>query len=158
MKLHSLIMITLIVCMFMMAAPRVAGQNSFPNLDSASLVSPNVDLAQLNKPYTIVIYGGVGCGYSKYLIEHLNVLDECKPKADIILIMDQPKDSLVKYMEHTTLVYPCFSNATLGYRLKKKPDIFPQVLVFKHEQQIEHIIGIKEGMLTKINARILKNE
>jgi hypothetical protein len=137
---------------------KVAGQNSFPRLDTASLVSPNVDLAQLNKPYTIIIYGGVGCGWSKLLIDHLDVLDECRTRADVILIMDQPKDSLIKYMEKIIENYPSFSNVTLGYRLKKKPDIFPQVLVFKHKRQIDHIVGIKEGMLTKLKDRILKNE
>jgi hypothetical protein len=135
-----------------------SGQNGFPRLDTASLVSPGIDLTQLNKPYTILIYGGVGCGWSKLLIDHLDVLDECRSKADIVLIMDQPKDSVVKYMDKVIEKYPTFSNVTLGYQLKKKADIFPQVLLFKNEKQVDHIVGVKEGMLTKIKNRILKNE
>ncbi len=54
--------------------------------------------------------------------------------------------------------YPTFSNVTLGYKLKKKADIFPQVLLFKNEKQVDHIIGVKEGMLSKIKSRVLKNE
>jgi hypothetical protein len=134
------------------------GQNSFPALDGGSLASPNVDLKQIDKPYTIVVYGAVGCGWSKLLINHLNVLDDCRSKADIILIMDQPKDSLVRHMDKIIENYPTFSNVTLGYQLKKKTDIFPQVLLFKNEKQVDHIIGVKKDMLSKIKSRVLKTE
>lgn len=133
-------------------------QNSFPKLDAGSLVSPNIELTSLDKPYTILVYGGVGCSYSKYLIEHLNVLDDCRTRADIILIMDQPADSVIKYMDKVIEKYPTFSNASLGYKLKKKADIFPQLLLFKNGIQIDHITGIREGMLTKTRDRILNNE
>lgn len=92
-------------------------------MDGGSLASPNVDLKQINKPYTIVVYGRVGCGWSKLLINHLDVLDECRSKADIILIMDQPKDSLVRYMDKIIENYPTFSNVTLGYKNLKKRQI-----------------------------------
>jgi hypothetical protein len=54
--------------------------------------------------------------------------------------------------------YPTFSNVTLGYQLKKKTDIFPQVLLFKNEKQVDHIIGVKKGMLSKIKSQVLKTE
>jgi hypothetical protein len=129
-------------------------QNPFPPFDSSALVSKNYNLQQLGKPYTIVVYGGVGCGYSKYLIENLHVLDECRNKASIVLLMDQPKDSIIKHMDKAIALYPTFSNSILQYKLKKKSDIFPQVLVFKDSIQVEHIVGIKEGMLTKIKNMI----
>lgn len=134
------------------------GQNAFPKFDSSSLVSRNYDLRQIDKPYTVIVYGGVGCGYSKYLIQNLHVLDECRDNANIVLLMDQPKDSIIKYMDKAIDLYPTFSNAILQYKLKKKSDIFPQVLVFKEMIQVEHIVGIKEGMFTKIKTRITKDQ
>ncbi len=134
------------------------GQNTFPPFDSSSLVSTNFDLRQIDKMYTVIVYGGVGCGYSKYLIQNLHVLEECRDNANIILLMDQPKDSILKYMDKAIDLYPTFSNAILQYKLKKKADIFPQVLVFKNKIQVEHIVGIKEGMLTNIKTRITKGK
>lgn len=133
------------------------GQNSFPKLDSSALVSKNCNVKELNKPYTVVIYGGVTCGFSKYLIQNLEALDECRMSADIILIMDQPKDSVAKYMSEEIEKYPTFTNTVLKYQLKKKRDIFPQLLVFKNQAQVDHIIGIKKGMLTKTKNHILND-
>lgn len=132
-------------------------QNQFPNLETNSLVTPNYDLKELNKPFTLVVYGGIGCGYSKYLIENLEVLSECRDKCDIILIMDQPKDSITKYMNEVVGKYPTFTNAILQYKLKKKNDNFPQLLVFKDKVQINHIVGVKEGMLTNTKKLILED-
>jgi hypothetical protein len=134
------------------------GQNKFPNLDTNSLVKHNFDLDKLNKPYTLIIYGGVGCGYSKYLIENLEVLSECKDKCDIILIMDQAKDSINKHMSNIIEKYPTFTNTILQYQLRKKSDIFPQLLLFKNKVQIDHVVGIKEGMLTKTKKLITEDK
>jgi hypothetical protein len=121
------------------------GQNKFPNLDTNSLVKHNFDLDKLNKPYTLIIYGGVGCGYSK---------DKC----DIILIMDQAKDSINKHMSNIIEKYPTFTNTILQYQLRKKSDIFPQLLLFKNKVQIDHVVGIKEGMLTKTKKLITEDK
>ena len=134
------------------------GQNQFPVLDTNALVKHNFDLDKLNKPYTLIIYGGVGCGYSRYLINNLQVLSDCKDKCDIILIMDQAKDSIYKHMNNIIENYPTFTNMILQYRLRKKTDIFPQLLLFKNKVQIEHIVGIKEGMLTKVKNRIIEDQ
>lgn len=133
-------------------------QNSFPLFNSSALVSKNYDLKQLNKPYTIVIYGGVGCGYSRFLIQNLNTLHDIRDKADIVLIMDQPKDSISMHMNEIVEQYPTFTNTRLQYKLKKKKDIFPQLLLFKNQKQTEHIIGVKEGMLTKLKEKILTDK
>ncbi len=132
------------------------GQNDFPKLEKHALANQSFDLKALDKPYTVVLYGGLGCGYSKFLIQNLHVLNECKSVCDIILIMDQPKDSIIKYMPDVVNQYPVFSNALLKYRLKKKNDIFPQLLVFKNKVQIDHITGVKEGMLTNTKKLIME--
>jgi hypothetical protein len=132
------------------------GQNEFPKLNTDALANQSFDLKSLDKSYTVVLYGGLGCGYSKFLIQNLHVLNECKAMCDIILIMDQPKDSLIKHMPEVLNQYPVFSNAVLQYRLKKKQDIFPQLLVFKNRVQINHIVGVKEGMLTNTKKLILE--
>ena len=134
------------------------GQNKFPDLDTNSLVKPAYDLEKLNKKYTLIVYGGVGCSYSKYLIENLEVLSECKDKCDIILIMDQGKDSIEQHMRNIIEKYPTFTNTILQYRLKRKADIYPQLLLFKNKVQIEHIIGVKEGMLTKTKKIIMDDK
>lgn len=137
---------------------KVYCQNSFPVFDSNSMVSANYNWQQINKPYTVVVYGGVGCGYSRFLIQNLNVLDDIRDKADIVLIMDQPKDSIVTHMSQIIELYPTFTNTLLKYELKKKNDIFPQLLLFKNQMQVEHIIGVKEGMLTKIRERVIADK
>ncbi len=138
------------------AVSSTSGQNRFPDLDTTALVSGNYDIKKMSKPYTVIIYGGVGCSYSKYLLQNLDVLQECKDRCDIVLIMDQPKDSIINYMNDIAGKYPTFTNTILNYRLKKKSDIFPQLLLFKNKVQIEHIVGIKEGMLTNTKKRILE--
>jgi hypothetical protein len=133
-------------------------ENQFPKLDSNALVTAHYDLKQLNKPYTLIIYGGVGCGWSKLLIQNLDILAECSSQCDIVLIMDQSKDSIAKQMSEVIEKYPTFTNKILQYKLKKKNDIFPQLLLFKNKVQIEHIVGVKEGMLTRTRKLIMENE
>lgn len=153
--MRRLLSLILLVTVF---GTRSLGQNTFPNLDTNSLVNRNFELDKLNKPYTLIIYGGVGCGYSKFLIENLDVLSECKDKCDIILVMDQEKDSINKHMTNIIEKYPIFTNTILQYRLKKKSDVFPQLLLFKDKVQIDHVVGIKEGMLTKVKKIIIESK
>jgi len=129
-------------------------QNSFPKLDTNLLVRKSSRLMPMNKPYTVVVYGALGCGYSRLLIQNIGVLDECRSKADIVLIMLDTKDSLVKYMDKVVDKYATFSNFDLQYKIRKKSKIVPHVLVFRNQIQVEHIVAIKEGMLTKIKNRI----
>jgi hypothetical protein len=147
-----------LIFIFTVFGTRSFGQNTFPNLDTNALVNHNFDLDKLTKPYTLIIYGGVGCGYSKYLIQNLDVLSECKDKCDIILIMDQAKESINKHMSNIIEKYPTFTNTILQYRLRKKSDIFPQLLLFKNKVQIDHVVGIKEGMLTKTKRIIVEDK
>lgn len=133
-------------------------QNTFPQLNTLALVNSNFEVDKINKPYTVVVYGGVGCGFSKYLIENLGVLADCKEKCDIVLIMDQAKDSITKHMANALDKYPTFTNLVLQYQLKKKPDVFPQLLLFKNKTQINHVVGIKEGMLTNTKKLILEDK
>ncbi|GAB2677733.1 hypothetical protein GCM10027036_34280 [Flavihumibacter cheonanensis] len=151
-RLFPIILIVIVI------GTRSFGQNTFPNLDTNSLVNRNFKLDKLNKPYTLIIYGGVGCSYSKYLIENLDVFSECKDKCDIILIMDQAKDSINKHMPTIIEKYPTFTNTILQYRLRKKSDIFPQLLLFKNKVQIDHFIGIKEGMLSRTKKLIVEDK
>jgi hypothetical protein len=72
--------------------------------------------------------------------------------------MDQPKDSITMHMNQIIDLYPVFTNTLLQYKLKKKNDIFPQLLLFKNQMQVEHIIGVKEGMLTKIRDMVLNDK
>lgn len=132
-------------------------QNQFPSLDKSSLVSTNYDIEKLDKPYTLIIYGGVSCGYSQYLIKNLDVLSDCKVKCDIILIMDKDRETIYKYMGEVVEKYPTFTNTVLQYKLKKKSDIFPQSLLFKNRVQISHIVGVKNGMLTNTKKIIMED-
>lgn len=132
-------------------------QNPFPNLGKTSLLSSNYEIEKLNKPYTLIIYGGVGCGYSEYLIKNLDVLSDCKNNCDIVLIMDKDRETIYKYMGEVVEKYPTFTNTLLQYKLKKKSDIFPQALLFKNKVQISHIVGVKKGMLTKIEKIIMED-
>lgn len=146
------------ITLFVFTNSNSFSQNALPSFNSNALVSGNYDTAFLNKPYTIVVYGSIGCGYSKYLIDNLNILDESKGKAAIFLIMAQSKDTILKYMDSISKVYPTFSNTVLQYQLKKHSDRFPHLLLFKNGIQREHILGIKKGMLTKVNNIILNDE
>lgn len=142
-------MFTLLLCVASIAA----AQNVFPKWNQQAMVSAHT-IDSLTKPYTVVIYGGVGCGFSKFLIGNLNVLDDCRDQCDVVLIMDQPKDSVLKHMPQALALYPTFSNHDLKYELKKKRDVYPQMLVFKHQSLVDHVVGVKEGMLSKTRDRI----
>jgi hypothetical protein len=133
-------------------------QNPFPVLDSNALVSGEYGKVLLQKPYTIIVYGSIGCGYSKYLVDNLNGLNQSRSKADIIIIMAQPKDTILRYMDSTSKLYPVFSNAVLQYKLKKHSDRFPHLILFKNGVQRKHILGIKKGILRKVNDIILNDK
>lgn len=85
------------------------------------------------------------------------MLDDCRQQCDVVLIMDQPKDSITKYMPEAAAMYPTFSNQEMHYELKKK-EVFPQLLVFKNRQAVKQYVGIKKGMLTDTRKRILNGE
>lgn len=150
--------IFLLLWLFCFAITNSYSQNTFPLFDSNALVSKNVDVKLLNKPYTILIYGSIGCGYSTFLIQHLHVLDTCKSNADIILLMAQPKDTISKYMDTVINRYPTFSNAVMQYKPHKHLDRYPQVLVFKNGVQQLYFLGLKKGMLGKVEELVLKDK
>jgi len=146
--------ISIIIAVFLLGF-QLQAQTSYPSFDSSALVWPQAARNIGTKPYTVVVYGGVGCGYSQFLIQKLTVLNECAALCDVVLIMDQPKDSVLKHMPNAAALYPTYTNTLLQYQLRKKKDIFPQLLVFKDRELVDHYIGIKEGMLSKTKERIL---
>lgn len=141
-KLITLLSIVLITA-------SVYGQNTKPVFIPQALVNPELNFNNAPSPYKLIVYGGVGCSYSKYLIENLYVVDSCS-QIDIVIVMDKEIDIIRKHMVDYLSKYAIYSNAILQYKLTKNNDIFPQVLLFKDDKEVLHIKGVKKKMLSRI--------
>lgn len=124
-----------------------------PEFDEAALVS-TVGKGSDGKPYMVLVYGAVGCGYSRYLIDNLNQLTPCSDSAEVLVLLDNSKEEIEQHMVGHLDSLVIFSNTVLGHRFKKKNGYYPQVFVFHEGNEIMHIMGVKKGMLTRIRKQI----
>lgn len=105
------------------------------------------------KPYLILLYGGVGCGYSQLLVKNLHRFRDCQ-QAEVVLLLHEPKAIILKEMPSVPDTFRTYSNAVLNHRLRKNNDIFPQVFVFRETEQLLHVKGVKKGMMERIRKAV----
>lgn len=131
------------------------GQSTnLPQWSAAAAVNPELTpTAPAEATHLVMVYGGVGCGYSQYLLKNFQPVANC-PKAKVVLLMDGSPEAIKTQMAEYLNRYPVYSNALLQHRLRKDSDIFPQVFVFDGEKEVLHIKGVKKGMLDKIKDKI----
>lgn len=144
----------LVMLMIVSVTNRVCSQSAgLPEFDEAALVS-TVGKGSDGKPYTVLVYGAIGCGYSRYLIDNLNQLTPCSDSAEVLVLLDNSKEEIEQHMAGHLDSLVIFSNTVLGHRFKKKNGYYPQVFVFHEGNEIMHIMGVKKGMLTRIRKQI----
>jgi hypothetical protein len=124
-----------------------------PDFDEAALVS-TVSRGSTAKPYTVLVYGAIGCGYSRFLIDNLDQLTQCADNAEVLVLLDNTKEEIGQHMSGHLDSLVIFSNAVLEHRFKKKNGHYPQVFVYHQGKAIMHIMGVKKGMLTRIREQI----
>lgn len=122
---------------------------NLPEWSAAAAVNPELS-ASTEATHLVLVYGGIGCGYSQYLLKNFQPVADC-PKAKIVLLMDGSPEAIKTHMAEYLQRYPVYSNAVLQHRLRKDSDIFPQVFVFEGNKELLHFKGLKKGMLQKIN-------
>lgn len=144
---------TFLVCI--LCATYVLGvcQNKMPEWKEEAFVSNGLNYKTFQRPYTMIVYGGLGCGYTQLLVQNLNRLTDCQ-NIDIVLLMNESKEEIYRQWPTKIDSFYTFSNQVLSYKLRKANLIFPQVFIFKEGNQLMHIKGIKREMFQRIKKSV----
>ena len=140
----------LILLLLLIIGNQAQSQNQFPEFTVEALVNPDSIQFPKTKQYTLLIYGAIGCSYSRYLIENIGVFDSCQ-NTEIVLLLNDDKESIMEFYKDELDKYRIYSNVVLQYKPKKNNDITPQTFLFDSSKQIFHVKGIKKRMFKKIN-------
>lgn len=124
-------------------------QEQFPVFTSEALVKSDSTILLKKGEYKVIVYGAIGCSYSRYLIDHLYAIDTCE-KLEIIIVLNDPKDAISTEYPELIKKYSVYTNDILKYRLKKDNTITPQTFLFKNNEQLLHVKGVKKNMFVKI--------
>lgn len=128
-------------------------QEQFPGFTNDALVTPDSINISMNGEYHLLVYGAIGCSYSRYLVDNLKVFDGCE-QLEIIILLRDDADSILKEYPELITKYNVYSNHILGHEFKKHNDITPQTFLFKAGKQLLHIKGVKKKMFVKINDMV----
>ncbi len=124
-----------------------------PSFSAEALVNPGVAQAGPEPPYTLVINGGVNCGYCRYLVANLSAVEHCSQVRVVLLIEDQA-DTIRARMEPVLKLYPVYSNAVLKHRFAQGNEISPQTFLFKGNEEVLYIKGFKKNIFARIRKAV----
>ena len=119
----------------------------FKNEALASMSSETVSSSD-KKPYIVVLYGSLNCGYTNYLLQHIDYFTNCT-QMELILLLNNSKDAIKSRLPDLINRYTIYSNDVLQHQFKTNNDIVPQLFVFKGEEQVLHFKGVKKDMFKK---------
>nr|MCU0451384.1 hypothetical protein [Bernardetiaceae bacterium] len=111
-----------------------------PNFSAEALVNPELAPAGADRPYTLVINGGVNCGFCRYLIANLSAVAPC-PQVRVVLLIEDRADTIQARMASELKLYPVYSNAVLKHRFRQGNEISPQTFLFKGEEEVLYVKG-----------------
>lgn len=143
----------LIVFMLVSLTKAVYAQEQFPAFTTEALITSDTTKVSKKGEYQLLIYGAIGCSYSRYLIDNLKAFDDCE-QLEIIILLNDTKDAILKAYPELIKKYRVYANDMLNYQLTKNNDITPQTLLFKNDKQLLHIKGVKKNMFVKINDEV----
>lgn len=143
----------LIMIAIVAMAKAALAQNQLPVFSYEALVISDSANHSTKGDYKLLIYGAIHCSYSRYLVDNLNALDDCE-KMEIIVLLNDSKDSIVKEYPELIKSYRVYSNDVLKHQLAKNNDITPQTFLFKNNEQLLHIKGVKKKMFLKIEDQV----
>jgi hypothetical protein len=131
----------------------LSSQEKFPELTNDALVGTQTSNVSQQKPYKLVVFGAIGCSYSRFLIDQLNYFDDCE-QLEIIILLEDSKEAILKEYPELIKTYRVYTNEILNYKLSKKQDITPQTFLFKNDEQLLYLKGVKKRMFIRINNKI----
>lgn len=73
---------------------------------------------------------------------------------EIVIVLNDVKDSILKAYPDLLHKYSIYTNDVLQYELDRNNDSTPQPFLFKGDEQLLHIIGIKKKMFVRINEKV----
>lgn len=134
-------------------AQTAISQEQFPIFTDEALIKSDSAGISKSGEYKLLVYGAIGCSYSKYLINNLNAFDNCQ-KLEIIILLNDTKDAILNEYPELIKRYRVYSNDILKYRLTKNNDITPQTFLFKNDEQLLHVKGVKKKMFVNIDDQV----
>jgi hypothetical protein len=128
-------------------------QEQFPDFrEEALITTDSIDFSD-HAEYKLLVYGAIGCSYSRYLVENLNVFDDCG-NLEVIILLNDPEEAILREYSSILHKYKVYSNTILEHSLPKNNDITPQTFLFHSDEELLHIKGVKKKMFVKINDQI----
>jgi thiol-disulfide isomerase/thioredoxin len=143
----------LVLFAFLSITGTLSSQEKFPELTNDALVSSVNSNVSHQEPYKLVVFGAIGCSYSRFLIDQLSYFEDCE-QLEIIILLEDSKEAILKEYPELIKTYRVYTNDILNYKLAKKQDITPQTFLFKDGKQLLNIKGVKKRMFIKINKKI----
>ena len=143
----------LILFAFLSITGTLSSQEKFPVLTNDALVGSQTSNVSHQEPYKLLVYGAIGCSYSRFLVDQLSYFEDCE-QLEIIILLEDSKEAILKEYPKLIETYRVYTNDILNYKLAKKQDITPQTFLFKDGEQLLSIKGVKKRMFIKINKKI----
>lgn len=143
----------LIVFIFLKIILSASAQEQLPEFNNEALISPDSINTLHKTEYKLLVFGAINCSYSRYLIDNLNIFDECN-NLEIIILLNNSKDFILQEYSEIIQEYRVYSNDILKHSLKRQNDFTPQTFLFKEGEEILHVKGVKKKIFVKINNQI----
>lgn len=126
------------------------GQKKFPKFENKeALVNPELFSGELSKPYQLVVYAALGCGFSAFLIDELADFQHTDFVDVVIIEWDQP-EAIRHHMADKLNEYPIWSNAVLKAKMRRKK-AFPQYMIYKNQELLYHNLGAHAYSMDNLN-------
>jgi hypothetical protein len=141
----------ILYCLFTLgfAATSLGQSKPLPKFTAAALVNSELARQTESKPYTLVIHGGVNCGYCRLLIANLTSLEDCA-QIQVVLLIEDKADSIRSRMAPALQLYPTYSNQVLQHQFAQGNAISPQTFLFRGEEEILYVKGFKKNIFARI--------
>jgi hypothetical protein len=124
-----------------------------PSFSAEALVNPELAQPGPEPTYTLVINGGVNCGYCRYLVANLSALEPCS-QVRVVLLIEDRADTIRARMAPVLKLYPTYSNAVQQHRFAQGNEISPQTFLFKGEEEVLYIKGFKKNIFARIRKAV----
>lgn len=150
----SLVMQKFLILIFLLMMSKASfSQESYPAFSEDALVQSDSAINWKDGKYQLVVFGAIACAYSRYLVDNFSALDQCED-LEIILLLNDEKEAILSHYPKLIKSYRVYSNTILKHRLRKGNDFTPHSFLFKDQEQLLHIKGVRKKMLLKIKQRI----
>lgn len=123
---------------------------SIPDFAQHKAVNGNITKA----PYTLVIYGAVGCGHTQAAIRDIHNYGGCGD-LQVIIVEEDSRNDILEYQNEFFAHSTFYSNEEMQMEFK---NFFPQYYLYKGNQLIWNANGYVQNATKVLDQKIICNE